>query len=70
LDAGVAQRLGGVQLLRGDYSAARSNLRLATKLDPLNPAPWLTLEYLYQQTGDAGAAADAYRIADRLSARG
>ena len=67
-DAGVAQRLGGVLLLRGNVEGAERELILATELDPLNPAPWVTLEFLYQQTGDAAAAAEARAMVDRLAA--
>ena len=67
-DAGVAQRLGGVLLLRGNVEGAERELILATELDPIDPAPWVTLEFLYQQTGDAAAAAGARAMADRLTA--
>jgi O-antigen ligase/Flp pilus assembly protein TadD len=68
LDGGVAQRLGGISVLLGDFSVAETQLLEAVTLLPGDPAPWQTLEYLYQQTGDSDAEASAREQIDTLSA--
>ncbi len=67
LDPWVAHRAGAVALGLGDISGAESLLTLATELDPDRPDPWLTLAFLYEQTGNQAAAADAQARADALS---
>ena len=64
-DPQVLHRLGGIQFLLGDSAEATENLEKAAGLDPDNVDIWLTLRYVYEQTGDAAGAARAdARVAD------
>ena len=67
LDETVALRLGGVDVLLKSWASAKAQLELATMLAPNDPSPWLTLQYLYQQTGDSAAATTAGNRAQELS---
>jgi len=66
-DPWFAHRAGAIALLRGDDVAAEKLLKLAVRLDPSSADPWLTLAYLYQQRGDAAAAAHATAQATALT---
>jgi O-antigen ligase len=66
LDPWVAYRAGAVAVGRGQFDTGEQLLKLAITLDPQWPEPWLTLVYLYDQQGDAAAAADAREHADAL----
>lgn len=66
-DPWVAHRAGAVALAQGEVDAAEELLLLATRLDPTRADPWLTLAFLYEQQGDATAAAEAQAMAEALS---
>lgn len=66
-DGEVLLRLGTAHLLLGDLDLAETELLRAAELDPRSPAPWRTLAYLYQQTGDDSAEAAANARAAELS---
>lgn len=67
LDSGVVLRLGGVDVLLGNYPSAETELLQATRLSPKDPAPWEALAYLYGRTGDLSAAAAATAQSKKLT---
>ena len=58
-DPEALHRLGGIRFLLGESAAATQDLERAAELDPLNSDIWLTLGYVYGQTGDTAGVARA-----------
>lgn len=56
-DPEIYHRLGGILILQGKLSDARSMLERSVVLDPNNLNAWLTLDYLYEKQGDAAGVA-------------
>ncbi|RFA08832.1 hypothetical protein B7R54_06030 [Subtercola boreus] len=58
-DPETLHRLGGVQFLDGRIPDAQQALERAVAVDPDDADAWLTLQYVYQQTGDSAGFARA-----------